>query len=89
MMPKIGKTIYESWFYLVFGAATLIAPFIGKILINVIPEIENAVFENSRMQLLFFISFVLICLSVLYVHFGTGKKTEEQHIQADALTDSR
>jgi len=89
MMPEIGKTIYESWFYLVFGIATLIAPFTGKMLINILPEIENAVFENSRIQLLFFISFVLICLSVLYVHFGTGKKTEEEQIHAVDLTDSR
>jgi hypothetical protein len=73
LMPEIGKTIYESWFYLVFGFATLLAPLTGQLFINILPEFTNRFINNSRMQLLYMISFVLLVLSVVYINIRRDK----------------
>lgn len=65
LMPDVGKTIYESWFYLIFGVASLIAPIAGQMVINIMPEFTNTVFHNSKIQLLYMVSFALLCLSAI------------------------
>lgn len=62
IMPEDGKTVYEGWFYFVSGLGMLIAPFAGELLRNNLPEFTNAIFQYSKIQLLYLISFSLICL---------------------------
>lgn len=66
LMPEVGRTIYESWFYLVFGVATLMAPFAANLIIRFLPEFTTVVFQYSKLQLLFMISALLLCLTVLF-----------------------
>jgi MFS family permease len=66
IMPETGKTIFEGWFYFASGLGMLIAPFAGQAMINFIPEFSNPVFQNSKMQLLYLISFVLLCILLFF-----------------------
>jgi MFS family permease len=66
IMPETGKTIFEGWFYFASGLGMLIAPFAGQAMIDFIPEFSNPVFQNSKMQLLYLISFVLLCILLFF-----------------------
>lgn len=67
IMPEDGKTVYEGWFYFASGLGMLIAPFAGELLRNNLPGFTNAVFQYSKIQLLYLISFSLICLLLMVI----------------------
>ena len=58
-MPESGKSIYEGWFKAVYGISVLLAPFIGEMLMNAIPESMEIAFSINRFRILYMISFVL------------------------------
>ncbi|NLC67516.1 MAG: MFS transporter [Clostridiaceae bacterium] len=59
LMPKSGKSIYEGWFKAIYGISVLLAPFIGEMLMNAIPESMEIAFSINRFRILYMISFVL------------------------------
>jgi len=73
IMPEGGKTVYEGWYYFASGLGMLISPFAGKAMINYLPEFTNALYQNSKIQLLYLIAFILLCL-LLFFTFGKGSK---------------
>lgn len=66
IMPEDRKTVYEGWFYFASGLSMLIAPFAGEFLRNHLPEFTNSIFQYSKVQLLYLISFGLICLLLFW-----------------------
>ncbi len=73
IMPDDDRTIYEGWYYFSFGLSVLIAPFMGKLVIDMIPEFTTSIFQHSQIQLLNLISFVLLSI-LLYLFFINPSK---------------
>lgn len=72
LMPDIYKTVYEGWFAAVFGLSTFIAPLIGGMLIQNLPEINGSLFRHGNFQFLYIISFVLALNIIIFFFFGRG-----------------
>lgn len=64
VMPELGKTIYEGSFYFASGMSMFIAPFLGKFLMSIIPEFTDAIYVNSKIQLLYLTAFVMLVLLI-------------------------
>lgn len=73
ILPEKNRTVYESLFAAMFGLSTLLSPMIGNFLMNRMPIVENVVFEHSRFQLMYLLSFVLV-QGVLFLSFNTPSK---------------
>jgi hypothetical protein len=73
ILPEKNRTVYESLFAAVFGLSTLLSPMIGNFLMNRMPVLHNAVFEHSRFQLMYLLSFVLV-QGVLFLSFNTPSR---------------
>ena len=81
IMPERAKTIYEGWFKAIYGLSVLIAPAIGELLINIMPDFSTGVFSASKFQLLYLISFITggIVVFVTFIKPGFIKhKTSDQ-----------
>lgn len=65
IMPEDGKTVYEGWFNFASGIGMFIAPFAGNALMNYIPQFNNIVYKHSKIQILYLISFILLCILLL------------------------
>jgi MFS family permease len=65
MMPEQNRTVYEGWFGALFGLSLLAGPTLGKLIMNGLPELSHALFQYSRFQLLYLISFVVGLLTLL------------------------
>lgn len=76
IIPESGKTVYEGWFYFISGLGMLIAPFAGKVLIDYMPEFTNAVYGNSKIQLLYLISFSLLSLMTFFTYIKPVTKKQ-------------
>lgn len=66
IMPEEERTVYEGWFYFASGLGMLIAPFAGNMLMKYLPQFSNIIFENSKIQLLYLTSFILLCILLLF-----------------------
>lgn len=66
IMPEDRKTVFEGWFYFASGLGMLIAPFVGEFCRNHLPEFTSSIFQYSKVQLLYLISFGLICLLLFW-----------------------
>ncbi len=65
LMPENDRTVYEGWFAAVMGLSMLAGPVIGDFVMNRLPVVSNAVFQHSRFQFMYLISFVLAGAAVL------------------------
>lgn len=74
LMPDTDRTIYEGWYYFAFGLSMLAAPFMGKMVIDYMPTFTNIVFANSKIQLLYLICFILLCLLLLLIFMRPSTK---------------
>jgi len=72
IMPESAKSIYEGWFKAIYGASVLLAPIIGKLLINVMPDYSGLAFPLSNFQLLYLVSFITGALVVMVTFYKTG-----------------
>jgi hypothetical protein len=61
LMPEKNRTLYEGWYGALFGLSLLIGPMLGSLIMGIMPEVQNVLFEHSRFQFLYLISF---CLAV-------------------------
>lgn len=77
LMPIRNRTIYEGWFNAIFGLSILIGPAVGSVVMNLLPVIENHVFQYSRFQLMYMISFLFAGSALLLAFRG------RQHAAAD------
>lgn len=68
IMPGENRTIYEGWYYLAFGSSVLLAPFLGQLIINLIPSFSRFFIQNSQIQILNLVSFVVMSV-MLYFFF--------------------
>ncbi len=59
LMPEENRTLYEGWFGAFFGLSVLLGPAVGSLIMNSLPVIQNGIFEYSKFQLMYMISFVL------------------------------
>ena len=66
LMPENNRTVYEGWFGAVMGLSMLVSPVIGSFNMSRLPVLQNAVFQYSRFQLMYLISFVLAACVVLF-----------------------
>lgn len=76
LMPDSNKTVYEAWFGAVYGLGTILAPFLGGMLLERIPVIGNLVFQHGNFQLLYLFSFVFT-LVLVFTFFGFRSKKQE------------
>jgi len=74
LMPESNRTAYEGWYGALYGLSTLLAPAIGSFLMKSFPEINNAIYQNSRFQLLYLISFVVCVTVILVMFYRPGKR---------------
>ena len=66
LMPENNKTVYEGWFGAALGLSMLISPVIGNFVMNRLPVLQNAVFQYSKFQLMYMISFILAAGVILF-----------------------
>jgi MFS family permease len=59
LMPESGKSIYEGWFKAIYGISVLLAPFIGEMLMSVMPGFIEHAFSINRFRMLYMLSFIL------------------------------
>ncbi len=79
IMPKIGRTIYEGWYYFSFGLGMLFAPLAGKILLNYLSGIGYGGFEHLEFRLLYFVSFLsMVVILILSWHLMLRKNSPVQ-----------
>lgn len=74
IMPTNNRTIYEGWYYLALGFSVLLAPFLGQFVINLIPVFTNAFIQNSQIQILNLVSFVLVSIMLYFFFIHPAKK---------------
>ncbi|HBN84360.1 MAG TPA: hypothetical protein DDZ89_11000, partial [Clostridiales bacterium] len=74
IMPTNNRTIYEGWYYLALGFSVLFAPFLGQFVINLIPVFTNAFIQNSQIQILNLVSFVLVSIMLYFFFIHPAKK---------------
>ena len=67
LMPENNRTIYEGWFGAVMGLSMLVSPVIGNFIMNRLPVLQNGLFQYSRFQFMYIISFVLSAGVILLV----------------------
>lgn len=72
-IPEKNRTVYESWFAAVFGLSTLVAPIFGNFIMQRLPVVTNRVFEHSKFQFMYLLSFVMVQL-ILFLSFNTPSK---------------
>lgn len=72
IMPENGKSIYEGWFKAIYGISVLLAPFIGKILMNVMPDFSWFAFPINKFQLLYLVSFVFAGFVIFLSFYKPG-----------------
>lgn len=75
LMPEDNKTVYEGWYGAVLGLSALIGPALGTVVMNRLPVLQNEVFQHSKFQLMYLISFVLATGVVLLVFKGKKRLT--------------
>jgi hypothetical protein len=75
LMPERNRTIYEGIFGAIFGLGVLIAPLLGSLIMDFLPDVQTGMIQNSRFQFLYFISFLLSAMTIL-ISFRGGKPTE-------------
>ncbi|NJD04793.1 MAG: MFS transporter [Ruminiclostridium sp.] len=66
LMPENNRTVYEGWFGAVLGLSMLVSPVIGDFIMNRLPVFQNIIFQYSKFQLMYFISFILAVGVVLF-----------------------
>ena len=66
LMPESNRTIYEGWFGAVLGFSMLVSPVIGNFVMNKLPVIQNTLFQYSKFQFMYIISFILAAGVVLF-----------------------
>ena len=80
LMPENNKTVYEGWFGAVLGLSILISPVIGNFVMNRLPVIHNTIFQYSKFQFMYMISFILAAGVVLLVLKNHSKsETFQEH----------
>jgi MFS family permease len=84
LMPEENRTLYEGWFGAFFGLSVLIGPALGSLLMDRLPVIQNGVFEYSKFQLIYLISFVLAAGTLFFL---VDKPTADREITSEANTE--
>jgi len=74
VMPNKNRTIYEGWYGAIFGISMLLSPIAGSLIMKLLPDFENIIFQHSTFQLLYLISYVLAFI-VLIVNFSERRKS--------------
>ncbi len=80
LMPEENRTLYEGWYGALFGLSLLAGPTIGNFIMNRLPAVENALFQHSRFQLLYLLSFVL-AVPILLLAFRERKAVRKTKTQ--------
>lgn len=73
LMPEKNRTLYEGWYAAFYGLSLLAGPMIGHFVMNRLPGIENAIFQNGRFQILYLLSFFL-SVPILVLAFRERKR---------------
>jgi Na+/melibiose symporter-like transporter len=68
IIPEKIRTVYESWFVAVFGLSALLSPIVGNFIMQRLPVVTNRVFEHSKFQFMYLLSFILVQM-VLFLSF--------------------
>lgn len=79
LMPEKSRTVYEGWFGAVLGLSMLISPVIGNFIMNRLPVLNNIVFQHSKFQFMYILSFIL-AITVMLLALKSPDK-------ADVYTD--
>lgn len=74
VMPNKNRTIFEGWYGAIFGISMLLSPIAGSLIMKVLPDFKNVIFQHSTFQLLYLISYIL-AFTVLVVNFSDSRKT--------------
>jgi hypothetical protein len=80
-MPEKNRTVYEGWFGAVMGLSMLVSPVIGNFIMNRLPVLNNIVFQHSKFQFMYILSFMLAIIVMLLTFKGPDK--------ADAYTEHK
>jgi Na+/melibiose symporter-like transporter len=73
IIPDKNRTVYESWFAAVYGLSALASPIVGNFIMQRLPVVTNRVFEHSKFQFMYLLSFILVQL-VLFLSFRVPDK---------------
>ena len=76
LMPTRNRTIYEGWYNAALGMSMLAGPALGSFVMNRLPVITNLVFQHSRFQLMYMISFVLAGSALLFAFRGRSRQED-------------
>jgi hypothetical protein len=68
LMPERNRTLYEGWYGALLGFSLLTGPTLGHFFMEYLPEVKNAVFQYSRFQFLYLLSF-LFAIPILMLAF--------------------
>jgi len=74
LMPESNRTAYEGWYGALYGLSTLMAPALGSLLMRILPEINNIIYQYSRFQLLYLISFGVSMAVILIMFYRPQKR---------------
>ena len=73
IIPEKNRTVYESCFAGVVGLATLVSPIVGNYVMQRLPVVTNRVFEHSKFQFMYLLSFILVQL-ILFLSFNAPSR---------------
>jgi hypothetical protein len=68
------KTVYEGWYGAVLGLSALLGPSTGRLLQQMLPTIENKIFQYSAFQMTYLVSFVLAMTIAHLTFFRPSRK---------------
>lgn len=72
IMPDRGKTLYEGWFKAIYGTSVLLAPFFGKLIMNIMPDFSGLGFPISKFQMLYMASFIFAGIVIILSFYKPG-----------------
>jgi MFS family permease len=73
LMPENNRTVYEGWFGAVLGLSMLVSPVMGNFIMNRLPVVNNTLFQYSKFQFMYILSFILAATVVLLTLKDPGK----------------
>ncbi len=72
IMPDSGKSLYEGWFKAIYGISVLLAPFVGKMFMGIMPDLSGLGFPISKFQMLYLISFISAGIVIILSFYKPG-----------------
>lgn len=71
IMPDEGRTLYEGWYFFAYGMGTLLAPFIGNMLLNLLTGLYGTTGDWNVFRLLYGVSVVLMLFLLVFRYFAS------------------